>query len=153
MAVGKSTVGRLLAQQLSLPFIDLDSMIAQQASTSIPDIFATHGEAAFRALETQAIRDACFGPPSVLALGGGALHTPGNLALLRDAFDVLVLTAPLLLLQARLSATDPADRPLLPELEARYTARQPGYLAAGPSVSAVGTPSEVAARLTQALLA
>ena len=72
MGTGKSTVGRLLAQRQRLPFIDCDSAIEDAAGTSIPEIFATEGEAAFRTLETEVLTRVLKGESSVVALGGGA---------------------------------------------------------------------------------
>ena len=137
MGAGKSTVGPRLAARLGLPFLDLDAHLADTHACSPAALFAARGEAAFRELETAAIREIIARPaPAVLSLGGGALHTPGNLALLREAFDVVVLHAALETVRARLSS-DPdavAARPLWPELAARYAARLPGYRAAGPGI-------------------
>lgn len=152
MGVGKSTAGPLLADLLSLPFADLDAMIEAQAGIPIRQIFREQGEAAFRALESDAIRAATQQPPMVLALGGGALHQPGNLALLRDAFDVVVLTASLETVRSRVSGDGAAQRPLWAELEQRFAARQPGYRAAGPNIATDGlSPGAVAARLASVL--
>ena len=70
---GKTTVGRLLAQELGLPFRDTDDDIAQRAGKSIPDIFYDEGEEHFRQLERQAVSSALTEHQGVLSLGGGAV--------------------------------------------------------------------------------
>jgi shikimate kinase len=88
MATGKSTVGRLLASQLGWPFSDLDSEIEREQQTTISQIFAVHGEAAFRAMEAEAIRKKVrqiqSGHPCVIALGGGAFLQPDNWKLVKN---------------------------------------------------------------------
>ena len=78
MGSGKSTVGRRLAQRLGWRFIDLDSLIEQRDGRAVSRIFAESGEAAFRAVETEALTSSLSEPRLVLALGGGALETPAN---------------------------------------------------------------------------
>lgn len=73
---GKSTVGRRLAARLGLPFADTDEAIAADADLSIPNIFARHGEAAFRDAERQLIAGLVERPPQVIATGGGAFLNP-----------------------------------------------------------------------------
>ena len=72
MGAGKTTVGRLLAGSLRVPFLDSDHVIEARAGRGIPEIFAADGEPAFRALEHKVIADLLRGPDVVLALGGGA---------------------------------------------------------------------------------
>ena len=73
---GKSTIGRLLAARLDLPFTDLDAVIVETDGRSIPQIFAEEGEPGFRAREKQALVDMGALPRHVVALGGGALLNP-----------------------------------------------------------------------------
>ncbi|QFU88734.1 shikimate kinase [Amycolatopsis sp. YIM 10] len=80
---GKSTVGRLLAQQLGVGFRDTDDDIVDRAGKSISEIFTDDGEPAFRALEEEAVSVALAEHDGVLAVGGGAVlseRTRGRLA-------------------------------------------------------------------------
>jgi shikimate kinase len=72
MGAGKSSVGRRLAKRLDLPFSDADQEIEKASDCAIEEIFARHGEAAFRAGERRVIARLLDGPPQVLATGGGA---------------------------------------------------------------------------------
>ncbi len=79
MATGKSTVGRLLAEQCRRPYVDLDTEIERRAGQPISDLFAGRGEPAFRALEREELaRVLDGGAPAVVALGGGALLQRGT---------------------------------------------------------------------------
>jgi shikimate kinase len=70
---GKTTVGRLVAERRGLAFRDSDADVEATAGRSVADVFLYDGEAAFRALEREAIREALSTHDGVLALGGGAL--------------------------------------------------------------------------------
>jgi shikimate kinase len=72
MASGKTSVGRVLAQRLSVPFVDADHEIEVAARMSVPEIFAKHGEADFRSGERRVIARLLREGPRVLATGGGA---------------------------------------------------------------------------------
>ncbi|GAB4452292.1 MAG: bifunctional shikimate kinase/3-dehydroquinate synthase [Anaerolineales bacterium] len=119
---GKSTIGQLLAEELRLPFIDLDRLIESQAGMSIPQIMKERGETAFRELETTALNSLTLTPlplgeghrvrESIIALGGGALLRGENRAIAEASGKIILLTAELDTLLERLSA-DPQKRPLL----------------------------------------
>jgi shikimate kinase len=73
MGVGKSTVGRLLAERLDCSYRDTDDDIVAEQGRTIADIFVDEGEPAFRAVEKQAVRQALAEHDGVLALGGGSI--------------------------------------------------------------------------------
>ncbi|MFZ5880718.1 MAG: 3-dehydroquinate synthase [Chloroflexota bacterium] len=119
---GKSTVGKILAGNLNLPFLDLDTHIERAAGQNIPSIMAERGEAAFRDMEADALKAAASRPEAVIALGGGALLRTENLTLAESTGRVVLLTADFPTLAARL-AQDANQRPLLAgELESKLAA-------------------------------
>ncbi|MEV5988181.1 shikimate kinase [Streptomyces sp. NPDC052051] len=82
MGVGKSTVGRLIAERLGVGYRDTDDDIMAEQGRTIADIFVDDGEPAFRAMEKDAVRTALLEHPGVLALGGGAILDADTRALL-----------------------------------------------------------------------
>jgi shikimate kinase len=72
MGCGKSTVGRLLAKNLALPFVDMDDYLSKTHGSTMPNLFLKHGEMGFRKLEKRALKDLLTSTEvSVLSLGGG----------------------------------------------------------------------------------
>ena len=108
---GKSTIGRLLAARLGLPFTDLDAVIVETDGRPIPQIFAEEGEPGFRAREKQALADMGERPRHVVALGGGALLNPECRALAEANGEVLCLACTLETLCHRIDNA-PGSRPL-----------------------------------------
>ncbi len=108
---GKSTIGKIIARNLKLPFIDLDRVIETNAGMSIPQIMDQQGESAFRDLETTALKN-ISNEESVIALGGGALLRDENRQLAENNGKVLLLIAELDTLLERLNE-DSNKRPLL----------------------------------------
>ena len=88
MGVGKSSVGRKLAQVLGMPFVDADEAIEQAAKMTISEIFAAYGEPYFRDGERRVIarliEQASGGRPRVIATGGGAFVNPETRRLILD---------------------------------------------------------------------
>ncbi len=78
MGAGKSTIGRLLAKELGLPFKDSDKEIEDRTGASIPLIFDVEGEVGFRDREQAVIAELCREQGLVLATGGGAILRPEN---------------------------------------------------------------------------
>lgn len=78
MGAGKSTIGRLLSQELKLEFIDSDREIEMRAGADIPWIFDVEGESGFRDREVSVIRDLSLQKSIVLSTGGGAVLRPEN---------------------------------------------------------------------------
>ncbi|WP_394277159.1 shikimate kinase [Luteococcus sp.] len=74
---GKSTVGAKLARRLGVDFVDVDQLVEERAAMLISEIFITHGEPTFRALEAELTREAVQ-RPGVVSLGGGAVMDAGT---------------------------------------------------------------------------
>jgi len=111
MGVGKSTIGRRLAQALDLPFRDADQEIETAAGRTIPEIFSERGEAEFRAGERRVIGRLLQEAPHVLATGGGAFMDPQTRALLKARAITVWLKADLDVLVRRVGRKN--TRPLL----------------------------------------
>lgn len=93
MATGKTVVGRRLARLLGRPFVDTDGLVEVAAGRTVREIFATEGEARFRALERAAVEKACGMADAVIATGGGALLDPENRRRLAAAGPIVCLVA------------------------------------------------------------
>ena len=123
---GKTTVGKALAEMLGRPFIDTDAVIVERAGKPITDIFSELGEAGFRNLETQAVRDmANTHTGAIIATGGGAILRDENVRALKRTGRLYFLNRPL----EQLIPT--ADRPIASTVEAikrRFEERYDRYL-------------------------
>jgi 3-dehydroquinate synthase len=130
MGVGKTTVGRLLAARLGVSFLDSDEQVMRSTGRTVPEIFEAEGEAAFRAEESRALREAAAGGNAVVAVAGGAVLDPENRALLRAEGTVVWLRATVATMAKRVGRGD--GRPLLGgdplgALTALYPQRAPLY--------------------------
>lgn len=111
MAVGKSTVGRQLAENLGMPFFDADQEIERRAGAEISWIFDVEGEAGFREREAAVIDELTQQRGIVLATGGGAVLRPDNRRHLAARGTVFYLDSPVEKLVARTRRD--SKRPLL----------------------------------------
>ena len=93
MGTGKSTIGKILAERLELPFIDSDSEIEKDAGSSISEIFSNQGEDVFRDLEKKFVTYLLPGNPSIIACGGGLCIPKGMMELLKSKGHVIALLA------------------------------------------------------------
>jgi len=153
MGVGKTTVGRLLAQRLGWRYVDSDSQVMQETGRTIPEIFAEQGEDAFRAEETRVLADALTSDDNVVvSAAGGVVLSEANRALLQASGTVVWLRADPRVLAGRVGTGD--GRPLLGEdpasaLVELYDVRRPLYASVtdlSVDVDAL-TPGEVADRI------
>lgn len=91
MGSGKSTVGRQLASDLGMQFVDLDAQIEKEAGKKISEIFAEKGEAHFRTLETEMAKKLADGTGYVISTGGGTAENEENIRALRQSGVVVYL--------------------------------------------------------------
>jgi shikimate kinase len=148
MGAGKTSIGRRLAQQLRLPFVDADAEIEAAAGSSIEEIFQRHGEAAFRDGERRVIaRLLEERPVQVLATGGGAFMDPTTRAVIRARCLSIWLRASLSLMLTRVGRRN--NRPLLKTgdpgavLEKLMAERYPIYAEADITADSVDGPPEL----------
>ena len=146
MGAGKTSVGRRIAQRLGLNFVDADAEIEAAAGCTIAEIFARHGEAAFRDGERRVIARLLEDPVQVLATGGGAFMDPATRDCIRARGISLWLRAELDVLVRRVARRN--HRPLLNQgdpkdiLTRLMTIRHPVYAEADIVVDSLDAPTE-----------
>ena len=119
MGSGKTVVGKLLQQELQLPFLDLDMEISKKENKSIPAIFEQFGEIYFRRKESETLRELLNSEEDfLLALGGGTPCYGKNLQLIKENPEtkLVYLKAGIDTLKNRLFE-EPGERPLIAHLE------------------------------------
>jgi shikimate kinase len=93
MGTGKTSVGRIVAEQLRFAFLDTDTVIEARAGKPISEIFAEQGEQGFRELEQRIVKELSVRDDTVISTGGGLIVNPENLASLRQHALVICLWA------------------------------------------------------------
>jgi shikimate kinase len=147
MGAGKTCIGRRLARRLELSFVDADEEIAKAAGISIAEIFARHGESAFRDGERRVIARLLDSSPRVLATGGGAFIDEATRALIAARGISIWLRAELDVLHNRTRGR--AGRPLLQSADPRAAlaalmdTRYPIYAEANVIVDSRDDPPDV----------
>lgn len=112
MGCGKSTVSKILAQELSLMHVDIDDVITSRTNKSIPDIFRQYGETVFRKLESSALNMSLNLEAAVVATGGGLPCFNGNMdVMIKNGTTVYLKIDPESLVQRLYQAEQ--KRPLL----------------------------------------
>lgn len=115
MATGKSRVGFLVAERLGRTFIDTDRLIEERQGRSIADIFSQEGEAGFRVIERETIRELSTREDLVISLGGGSLTIPEAPGIIHGSGLLVRLWARPEVLSERVSRKN--NRPLLANLD------------------------------------
>lgn len=134
MGSGKSTLTRLLHESTRRPVVSLDDEVERRTGATIPEIFRTRGEPAFRELEFEALAGLDPDRNLVVDTGGGIVQTPGACELLRARGVVLWLDVSWDAVRDRLKRDEPGSRPLVERLgwaglEELFRRRRPRYAA------------------------
>ena len=112
MGVGKTAVGKALAEKLGRKFVELDLLIEQRVGKSIPEIFQQEGEIAFRELEMRVTEEVASKKKAIIACGGGIVLNKINIDRLRQQSRMVYLTASPEVILRRVSGKS-GERPLL----------------------------------------
>jgi shikimate kinase len=151
MGCGKSVVGVLVAKRAGATFHDLDLLIESEAGMSISEFFETHGEPAFRAVESRLLPTVLL-PGAVVAIGGGAPLDDENWRLIRERSVTVFIDCEFETIWQRTSGT--TNRPLAAgrsrdELEALLHVRLPRYRQAVHQVNGNRPADVVASEILQ----
>src|SRR6478735_12027836 len=88
MGVGKTTVGRLLSEELGLDFVDIDREVELRAGADIPWIFDVEGEEGFRIRESRTLDEIAMKSGQLIATGGGIVLCPSNREIIKKNFCI-----------------------------------------------------------------
>lgn len=149
MASGKTHIGNMLAESLGLSYVDTDDMIVKRANKSIAEIFEQDGEAKFRELEKEIIKEISQLKNTVVSLGGGAITKEENVKVIKDSGILICIKAHPEILSKRIALNN--NRPLLANLndeerlkkiKAMLNEREKFYALADFDIESNDSPSE-----------
>lgn len=140
MGVGKTTIGKRVADFVQRYFVDTDDLIIARAGMTIPQIFAKYGESYFRVLEREVGRDLAAKERFVIATGGGMLVDETTRAVLSASGYLVCLDATPEVIEERLKHA--SDRPLAANWRDLYDQRRTVYAAIPVHVSVVGKTAD-----------
>ena len=156
MGTGKTSVGKQLASQLRMHYVDTDDVVEQISGRSISDIFAEDGEPAFRQIESEAVQKVSELSDHVISTGGGVVLKKANMAILKRNGTIFCLTATAEEIYRRVGHE--THRPLLQtpdalaKIRAMLTERAPYYAQADYTVKTTGRSlEEIIADITKIL--
>jgi shikimate kinase len=158
-ACGKTSVGRMLAEALKRPFMDLDEEFMETTGRTIADVVETEGWEGFRELETAVLAAVAETPGNVVATGGGVVLKARNRELLAEGVVVYLQTDPEKVVARLMEELMPEQRPALTDLsledEVRKTVRdrEPYYLAVAQLIAPDRPIEELTERLASELMA
>jgi len=158
MGVGKTIVGKLLAEKTGLTYVDLDEEIVNRKGKTIPLIFSEEGEAAFRSIENEVTHDIANNIGQIIACGGGTVLKSENRETLQSSSSMVLLTADPEIILQRVEA-EGETRPLLMvddkvgKIRSLLAERNPKYVEAADLIVDTSdlTPEEVAEEILKNL--
>lgn len=145
MGTGKTVTGRVLAERTGMKLLDMDSIIEKRQGKTIPEIFATDGEPAFRDMERELVKELSQQNGLIVSTGGGIVLNPDNITDFEKTGLVVCLTASPETIFKRLEKD--TARPLLSgdkkgQIESLLTRRKPLYAAIAHAVNTDGLTDE-----------
>ena len=149
MGTGKTVTGRVLAERTGMTLVDMDSLIEERQKKTIPEIFTTAGEAAFRVMERELVKELSKKSGLIISTGGGIVLNPDNIADFEKTGLVVCLTASLETIFQRVA--NDTNRPLLAgdkktQIQALLAKRQPLYGAIAHRIDTDGLTAEETAQ-------
>jgi shikimate kinase len=158
MGVGKTVVGKAVANKMGLEFNDIDELVVKKAKKPISQIFQEEGEKSFRKIESKITEEIASRDNQIIALGGGTILDQNNLEQLKKNSVLILLTANPNIILSRTNS-DGLVRPLLNvedkigRIQALLFERLPKYLAAADYIvdTSEGNPNEIAEEIIEGI--
>ena len=154
MGCGKTTVGKIIAAELKMKFVDMDDYIEQKQGRKIKDIFSENGEDFFRDIEHEACKNLADAENTVIAAGGGALTFKRNVDAFKNKAKIVFIDTDFDTIKRRIGGDK--NRPLMNDgAKELFEKRYPLYKAAADeTITAYGdvTPNEMAEKIIESYI-